>query len=424
MIAPSHTKRFGPKPGLGRAGHAPASTPPYDLRAKLIPVTTPRAHVSASLLQDLRLLSSEELAQGDYRHSWLIENVLVQGWPCILGGPFKTLKTSLLIDLALSVGGARLDPEPRFLGAFPAPAEPRPVLFFCAESGLATIQETARRVAAARRMDLPQSLVYWGDRVPRIQRDQGLSNLERAVRSLKGSLVIIDPLYLCLGGEANIASLSDMGGRLSEISSICTEHGATLVLAHHSRKSREVGRRQQPLELEELAFAGVAEFARQWILVSRRTEYRPGSGRHELWLNLGGSAGTSGLYAVDVDEGTLNPDFTGRCWNVSVENGHEVREQAVAARQAQQDSKVEAQRQADQTAVLEHLKRPEAALGDSRSGMAQALEIARKRVEAALQQLAADGLVVATQVQKGNRRCSGYRLADPTASPRASSTPQ
>ncbi len=367
-------------------------------------------------MERLGLMSSADLATGDYRHEWLIKNLLVRGQSCILGGPFKTLKTGMLIDLALSVGGRRTGDEPPcFLGRFEAPQEPLPVLFFCAESGLATIQETALRVSRARGVDLGHGVVHWSVKLPRPGQQDGLANLERAVKGTGAGLVIIDPLYLCLGGDANIANLGDIGGRLMELSAACTEHGATLVLAHHARKNRELTRRHEPLELDELAFAGVAEVTRQWILVSRRSPFEPGTGRHELWLNVGGSAGASGLYAADVNEGLLRDDFTGRTWEVSVSDGREARDQAAAVRQRAKHEVAEEKIQQDMAVVLEYLATPGCLEGDSATSIAQNTPLSRPRTETALKRLAAQGRVATTRTRKGNKMFDGYRLAAPPA---------
>src|SRR5437764_12826055 len=98
---------------------------------------------------------SASFAREEYRREWLVEQILAAGQPAVLGGPKKTLKTSLAIDLAISLGSGR-----PFLGRFAVPRRAR-VAVLSGESGAATLQETARRVCAARGVELEDCDVLW-----------------------------------------------------------------------------------------------------------------------------------------------------------------------------------------------------------------------------------------------------------------------
>ncbi len=79
-----------------------------------------------------------------------ISGVLVAGQPCIVAGGKKSLKTSLLLDMAISLAAGVL-----FLGKFTVERRAR-VLFMSGESGLPTIKETAQRIADAKGLNLSE----------------------------------------------------------------------------------------------------------------------------------------------------------------------------------------------------------------------------------------------------------------------------
>jgi hypothetical protein len=270
----------------------------------------------------VELIDSATFAAANYKREWLVRRLLVSGQPAILGGPKKSLKTSLLVDLGLSLGTGT-----PFLGEFAVPARV-PTGFLSGESGTATLQETARRVAAAKGIDLASADMYWGFRLPQLADGLHLLALKRALQTLGVRVLLLDPLYLCLLSGVDhhgpqSSNLYQMGPLLMAVSQACLSVGCTPVLAHHFKLTRP-NPYGEP-QLEDLAYSGIQEFARQWVLLGRRNPYEAGSGLHQLWMSVGGSVGHSGLWGVDIEEGVISEDFTGRTWTVRLVNATEIR---------------------------------------------------------------------------------------------------
>src|SRR5262249_31779968 len=147
------------------------------------------------------------------------------------------------------------------------------------------------------------------------------------------------------------SNLYQIGPLLLAVAKACLAGGCTPGLVHHFRLTRK-DTYAEP-QLEDLSYAGIQEFARQWILLARRSPFDPDDeqGKRELWLSAGGSAGHSLLRAVNVYEGRLGEDFGGRTWRVEVVTPSDARAVEQDAKGAEKGRKAE-RRQRDAEAKM------------------------------------------------------------------------
>jgi len=349
-------------------------------------------------------LTSAALEQLDARHRWLIKHVLVRDQPVLLGGPKKSLKTSVMLDAAISLGSGR-----PFLGKFEVPEKVR-VAVLSGESGQITIRETALRIAKAKGVQLAACDVLWGFDLPRLGVEADLQMLSAALRDNQIGVVFIDPAYLCLLAgvqEVQANNMFQVGPLLLRVARVCAEAGTTLVLVHHTTKMASLQKVQtgEPLELEDLAYAGFQEFARKWMLVNRRQKYEPGTGQHLLWLNVGGSAGHSGCWGLDIEEGRLDDNFGGRRWLVQVRSVDEAFKAVVQQKERAKDGKKKAKLDELKTKLRQVLR--DLPGGETVTRLAQLIGESRTTgVTEALAEMGEDGEVVLGDIvkQAGRRK--------------------
>src|SRR5207248_197969 len=127
---------------------------------------------------------------------WLVKGVLQRDQSGVLAGPLKTAKTSIAFDLALSVASGT-----DFLGAYPV-VEPLPVAVFSGESGGFVARDTLARIARARSLPAvpPATMLGVCDLAPDLADPLGPALLAATLAAGGFRLVVIDPLYFCLGG--------------------------------------------------------------------------------------------------------------------------------------------------------------------------------------------------------------------------------
>jgi hypothetical protein len=361
----------------------------------------------ASAEFEFEAVTSRELATSDYSLEYLIDGVLVRGQPMMIGGPKKSLKTNSSIDLALSLGHGGL-----FLGRFDVPEAVR-VGVMTAESGAATIQETANRIAWEKNWSLENfDNVVWAFDVPQLNLPKHMAALRRFLEQNELEVVILDPTYMMmLGLGSDAGNLFVVGEFLKSISDLIRDTGCTPILCHHLKKS--VAEPFEPAELDSIAWAGFGEFVRQWILLNRRVKYDPDNGgHHEIWMSVGGSVGHSGQWGVNVDEGTPQ-DEGGRRWEVELMSTSQAYAERAALeenvterrKQRQQESRDERQQKAILTALGSF---PE---GETPRVIREAASVSGAVLNVHLPRLMESGLVTECTVKKNTREERAFRLA-------------
>jgi len=353
--------------------------------------------------QDFTVYDPQGFSEANFHIEYLVDRVLVENQPAVVAGPSKSLKTSVSIDLAISLASGT-----PFLGQYGI-AEPKRVLFLSAESGLGVIRCTASRICLARSMRLPEIPIHWGGWVPRVKFVRQLAALRSAIRRSHAQVVFIDPVYQSIDGT-DAANVALMGQQLKDICDQVLHFDATPILVHHSTKTSIRVLNREPLEIHDLAGAGVTEFFRQWVLLNRREAFSPDN-PHRLWLSAGGSAGHASHFALDIDE---DRDEEGKChgWDVTMQRGDEARQDA-ANGAAERRAKVKQQTfEATRNRHIEEIKKAYHGNGDS--GLTKTDIVSRSGVNnanagIAVAKLLREGWLEPCDITKNGKKLEGYR---------------
>jgi hypothetical protein len=317
---------------------------------------------------------------------WLVNDVLSSDQGTVIGAKLKSLKTTLLTDLAVALVSGTL-----WLNRFVVPKKLR-VLFLTGEASERAAIRKIKRAADSRnlrREDL-SGLRIEAVNFPNLPNAAHCVAVELAVREHNIDVVILDPLYMGLAG-VNTTNLFEVGPAIRQFLESCRP--AKIILAHHVKKTASY---DDAPNLEDLAQAGIAEFAGNYWLMGRMAEYT-GDGRHQLAIRYGGRDEQFGLLKLDFDERKWTSDFSSLMDH----------RQDISVRK--ETEKVNAM-----TAnLLKELKRyPE---GLSESGLATAIGTKKQRgpYQTALQELEErKAIVCLPDFKSGNRAtCRGWKLA-------------
>jgi len=278
-----------------------------------------------------KFYTSAQLAAADLRVEFLIDRAMVAAQPMFIAGPSKTLKTSLAIDAAIALAS-----KGKFLDAFEVNRQCG-VVVMSGESGLPVIRDTAEAQCRRRGLSLASmDQLHWSADLPEFGDKLHVEAVDAALQWFNADVLVVDPLYLALKGDE--ASNAQIQGRLIRtIAQVCERLGVVLVVAAHTKKLDHF----QPLTLNDIAYSAAPQFAGQWWLVNRRSRFVEGSGRHGLWLSIGGRAKFSSVWEVDVTE-TEADDFSPPRWEVEVRDASQASSQKQSAKVDEAREKVEA----------------------------------------------------------------------------------
>lgn len=255
----------------------------------------------------------------DLTIEWLVENAFVEGGALFIGGREKTFKTSVALDLLVSLAG-----RGSFLGRFAA-LERRSSVLFTAEIGIArarVLQTSIRRAKGIPKSDLDVLDIV--ENVPRFNlapkgriadKDTlaAFKKLRLYLHERRPQVAVFDPLYLALGG-VEVGNMYEIGEVLKKVTETCREFGTMPIFCHHAMKDKT--KEGRPMDLTDFYGSGIGAYARQWLLLSHAEPFRGGVAK--LYGNIGGSAqGSRGIWRIEIDEGRPD-DIMDRQWEVTV----------------------------------------------------------------------------------------------------------
>jgi hypothetical protein len=187
------------------------------------------ASISADLQPALMVVKAAALETSANRQPWLVEGLWTAAAVGVIGGQPKAGKTTLALDMAVSVASAS-----PCLGVFPVHA-PGPVLLYAAEESPATLRARLETIARMRGLDFAQLdvRVIVANSL-RLDRSEDQERLDATVMHHRPALLILDPLIRIHMADENASG--DIAALLGYLRALQRKSGAAVAVIHHVRK--------------------------------------------------------------------------------------------------------------------------------------------------------------------------------------------
>jgi len=160
---------------------------------------------------------------------WLVRDLWAAAAVGVIGGPPKSCKSWLGLDLAVSVAS-----HTPCLGHFPVPAG-GPALVYLAEDGLHNVRDRIGHLCSHRGLDLAKlDLHVITAPSLRLDRSRDQRALDATLAALQPKLLLLDPLIRLHSLDEN--SAAEISGLLGFLRELNRRHQLALVLVHHLAK--------------------------------------------------------------------------------------------------------------------------------------------------------------------------------------------
>ncbi|MCR9202801.1 MAG: AAA family ATPase [Planctomycetaceae bacterium] len=242
----------------------------------------------------------EVWAEADEDIDWLVEGVFAADQPTIIGARKKSLKTTLIVDLAISQVTCR-----PWLEQFTVPRKRKTLVIVGESSQRALIRriKKACKLRGVPRDELNGMLNVNAATFPNLPDEADCISVQHSIEKHGFEMVVLDPLYMGLSG-VNTSNLNEVGPALRRFKEACGD--ASVVICHHVKKSAPT---EGAPDLDDLSQAGISEFAGNYWLMQRIGKYT-GDGLHELAVAYGGRDEQFGMNKLAFDENNWSSEFT------------------------------------------------------------------------------------------------------------------
>lgn len=229
----------------------------------------------------LTVLQAAMVERTQAAHQWLVRDLWSHQAVGVIGGPPKSCKTWLGLDLAVSVASAT-----PCLGRFEV-ASRGPVLVYLAEDALPIVRQRIEAICDHRGLDIATLDLFVVD-APSLRLDlpEDRRRLQATLASLRPALLLLDPLVRLHHLDEN--SAGDVSRLLGYLRGLQRHFGLAVALVHHMAKRHHAHPGQALRGSGDIhAWADSSAYLlRRHDRLQLTVEHRSAPAREPLWLEL------------------------------------------------------------------------------------------------------------------------------------------